>query len=127
MQSERLSVLLYGLEPALADELTTVLANHSISVISEADNPAHLRDLTGRGVDVIFCSSDRDCREKTLAAVSQARSSTPVVVASSQPEVNDWLDALEAGAADYCAAPFDSRQIGWILDSNVRRERCAAA
>ena len=127
MQAERLSVLLYGLEPALADELTTVLANHSISVISESDDTLRLGDFTSRGVDVIFCASDRDCRERTLAAVSQTRSRTPVVVASSQPEVNDWLDALEAGASDYCAAPFDSRQIGWILDSHVRRARCAAA
>ena len=34
--------------------------------------------------------------------------------------VADWLDALEAGASDYCAAPFEPAQIRWVLQSHVR-------
>lgn len=127
MQLGRLNVLLYGLDPALADELTTVLATHNIRVIPDLDTAACVRDLLGCSADIIFCGSDQCGRASSLAAVSQARSDAPVVVVSRQPEVNDWLDALEAGAADYCAAPFDSRQIGWILDSHVHRARTAAA
>jgi PleD family two-component response regulator len=41
------------------------------------------------------------------------------------PEVDDWLDAMEAGAADYCAEPIEKRQLDWILESNLERKRQA--
>lgn len=43
----------------------------------------------------------------------------PVVVVSRLPEVNDWLDAIEAGAVDYCSAPIEREQLDWILESNL--------
>ncbi|MBA3975971.1 MAG: hypothetical protein C0504_17330 [Candidatus Solibacter sp.] len=52
----------------------------------------------------------------------------PIVVVSRAGEVAIWLDALEAGAADYCAPPFEPTQIRWILDALIeRRSRSAAA
>ena len=33
------------------------------------------------------------------------------------PDVPRWLDALEAGARDYCGAPFECIQLRWILGS----------
>jgi hypothetical protein len=35
------------------------------------------------------------------------------------PEVTDWLKALEHGAADYCGAPFEARQVRWLLNSSL--------
>lgn len=49
-----------------------------------------------------------------------------MVVVSRVPEVNDWLDAMDAGAADYCAAPFEKEQLDWILESNLGRYKSAA-
>ncbi len=41
----------------------------------------------------------------------------PVVVVSRLPEVSEWLDALDAGAADYCAAPFEHQHMSWLIES----------
>jgi len=43
----------------------------------------------------------------------------PVIVVSRVPEVSSWLHALEQGAADYCGAPFEARQIRWALNSSL--------
>ena len=52
----------------------------------------------------------------------------PIVVVSRSADVSTWLDALEAGAADYCAPPFEAIQIRWILDALLtRKSRSAAA
>lgn len=50
-----------------------------------------------------------------------------MVVVSRLPEVEGWLNALEAGAADYCAAPFEPAQLGWLLETNTRVRALAAA
>ncbi len=51
----------------------------------------------------------------------------PVVVVSRLPEVEGWLDALEDGAADYCAAPFEPVQLRWLLDTHTRVRNAYAA
>ena len=41
----------------------------------------------------------------------------PVVVVSRIPETSEWLDAIDAGATDYCAAPFEPQHISWLVQS----------
>ena len=43
------------------------------------------------------------------------------------PEVSEWLDAMDAGASDYCASPFEPAQVRWILESNLPRQYAAVA
>jgi DNA-binding response OmpR family regulator len=35
----------------------------------------------------------------------------PIIVVTPVPETAEWLDALEAGATDYCVPPLDMRQV----------------
>jgi DNA-binding response OmpR family regulator len=73
-------------------------------------------------VTLIFCGPDSEL-------VRELRISHPnasIVVVSRLPEVMDWLDAIEAGADDYCAPPFEPVQIRWILNANLRASRLAA-
>jgi len=49
----------------------------------------------------------------------------PVVVVSRDAETANWVLALEAGAQDYCAPPFEPSHIRWILEA-AARTRCAA-
>ena len=42
-----------------------------------------------------------------------------MIVVSRVPEVSGWLSALEQGAADYCGAPFEARQVRWALNSSL--------
>ncbi len=67
--------------------------------------------------DVVFCNSDRGKYRGLLDALRSRGLQLPVVVVSRIPETSEWLDALDAGAADYCGAPFERRQISWLVQS----------
>ncbi len=123
----RLRVLFFGLEPVVADGLKAILGQHEIVETGNESASACAADIAAKTPDVVFCGSQKRCRESALQAVAISRPWTPVVVASRQPETSEWLDALEAGAADYCSAPFESRQVSWILESILGRPRTAAA
>ena len=79
--------------------------------------------------DLVFCTTGPAFHTaKTLFP------QLPVIVVSRLPETEEWLDALEAGAADYCAPPFEVIHLRWLLDAHsgpMRRgpqsERRAAA
>ena len=102
------NALFFGLTDDLARELLKPLAPFCRNVRASSNlDPCS-------NADVIFCSADRDM-------VGQLRSLNPaasIVVVSRHPEVSDWLDSIEAGATDYCAAPFESTQLKWILESS---------
>jgi DNA-binding NarL/FixJ family response regulator len=51
----------------------------------------------------------------------------PFVVVTRIPETKEWLDALEAGAADYCSVSIEARQLHWLMESALPRPRFAAA
>jgi DNA-binding response OmpR family regulator len=69
--------------------------------------------------DVIFCGAD----VSVVSGLRNAKPEAQIVVVSRHPEVADWLDSIEAGASDYCAAPFESAQVRWILESTLRPAR----
>lgn len=109
--------LLFGLEEGLASSLLEVLSHcgcrAKLAGGEEQRHPA----------DIVFCPASPDLR---LAALARFRG-LPVVVVSRLPEVEGWLDALEDGAADYCAAPFEPVQLRWLLDTHTRHRRAFAA
>ena len=97
-------ILLLGLETPIAEQLASV--------------------LTQLGQDVATMDSDNDVQvifvpEGDIHAIQQSRPGIPVIVVSRLPEVSKWLHALEQGAADYCGAPFEARQLRWALNSSL--------
>lgn len=53
-----------------------------------------------------------------LNAVKQIRAlhrKTFIIVATDLPDYGKWLDALEAGANDYCCMCQDAQKLGWML------------
>jgi hypothetical protein len=110
------NALLFGLTNDLAGELLKPLAPlcrevHSVTGDVSKNNvpPAH----------VIFCGAD----VSVVTGLRDAQPDASIVVVSRYPEVSDWLDSIEAGAADYCAAPFEPAQVQWILESSLRSRR----
>jgi len=102
-------ILLAGLETTIADELSRVLSQLGQSVRTA---------VTGGGVEagdiqLIFAP------ETDLAGIQRSHPGVPVIVVSRLPEVSAWLHALEQGAADYCGAPFEARQVRWVLNSSL--------
>ena len=104
--------MLFGLNEELAGELLQPLTKfcqiHSESqcLNAVAESPAQ----------IIFCGADID----TVTKLRETKPAAPIVVVSRHPEVSDWLDSIEAGATDYCAAPFETAQMKWILETSMR-------
>jgi DNA-binding NtrC family response regulator len=100
-----------GLDYALAEQLESAL---QVQGCRAAVSP--------RAADIVFCPANS---QDLKPALSQA-GGRPVIAVSRLPETALWLDALEAGATDYYAAPFEDHHIGWILDRHCRRRSAAA-
>jgi len=113
-------ILLTGLEASAQADLCRVLAGEGHRVtIQDNDWPA---------ADAMFCNGDGADYRSLLQQVRADRPELPVVVVTRLPETDKWLNALEAGAADYCSAPFEPIQVRWILSSVLRRRAlCAVA
>jgi len=104
--------LILGLSEDLAGELFAPLKSCQVNVKAVE----RLHDVAQSSADIIFCGANRNL-------VSELRSVKPdvsIVVVSRLPEVSDWLDSIEAGATDYCAAPFENSQVKWIVESSMR-------
>jgi DNA-binding NarL/FixJ family response regulator len=114
--STNVSALLFGLSDELAGELLKPLAPLCREVRSVSG------DLAGHSIPsgaVIFCGPD----VSVVSGIRQAKPDAAIVVVSRHAEVSDWLDSIEAGATDYCAAPFESSQVRWILESTRQSAR----
>ena len=108
------TVLLAGIEPMLATQLQQYLFSRGIEVHESSCLESECSPAAERQFDLVFCETHHPGLQQLLKAVS-----SPVVVVSRVPEVDDWLDAMDAGAVDYCAAPFEREQLDWILESNL--------
>src|SRR5436190_22426314 len=89
-------VLLAGLDRMLADQLGDYLRARGLNVKESAQLEAATDETDSQKppYDLVFCETHHPGLMKLLSAVS-----SPVVVVSRTPEVNDWLDAMDAGAA----------------------------
>lgn len=113
------TIVFFGLEEPLAAELESVLCDSRRTVHSQPlSTVSECREaIAGLRADLVFCPADGHRYRLLLEAVKEARPDLPVVVVSRHPLASEWLDALEDGAADYCTAPFETRQVQWILES----------
>lgn len=109
----RIHALLYGLSEDLAGDLMKPLAK----LCSRIDDVRHqFAAIASCGAQVIFCGPGAEIVSK----LRQTQPDASIVVVSRHPEVSGWLDSMEAGATDYCAAPFEFAQVQWILESSMR-------
>ncbi len=106
-------IVLAGLDQKVAEELSGHLRTRGLSVKS-CEKLDGLDAEQAGNCALAFCDIGRSDLIAMLQAVKM-----PVVVVSRLPEVNDWLDAIEAGAVDYCSAPIEREQLDWILESNL--------
>ena len=103
------SVLVFGLERPVADAIESALQRLGFEICRDHASPADC------GCEIMFCGTEDAAA--LLAARGRMSRLPLVVVASRLPHIPDWLDAIEAGAFDYCSAPFETRQIAWIMQS----------
>lgn len=117
-------VLFAGLESGPSGRLSGLLnaARHEIRHANDRPSAQQLF-----GADIVFAGGNRPQWLGLLRRIKTLDPNIPVVIAARLPETSDWLDALEAGATDYCAMPFEAAHIERIMESTLTRARVAAA
>jgi DNA-binding NtrC family response regulator len=112
----------------LPDDLASSLGWVLRSQAHEVRFARSLQDVACEEPEVAFVSGDTPEFHHNLASLREFVPDLPLVVVTRLPENSRWLDALEAGAKDYCGAPFEHAQMQWIMDTVCPRTRqCAAA
>lgn len=114
--------ILFGLDPAVEADLAASLREASFVVTRSTASPAAPGPGQGRDGGIVFCP-----RGAAFAAAKVAFPKLPVVIVSRLPDTREWLEALELGAADYVAAPFECIQMRWLLESHGRPGQAMAA
>jgi DNA-binding NtrC family response regulator len=125
----KVHILILGLDEVLGAELKNALREGN-QVVRADEAPAGAdccRVIARLKPDILFCPAAPSCFRNILEAVKQVRPGLPIVVVSRFPEVTEWLDAIEAGASDYCAPPFVPAHLRWILETNLTRACPAVA
>jgi DNA-binding response OmpR family regulator len=117
-------IVTVGLEKSAASQLGRALGSeaHQIAHKTKATTVADVVDA-----DIVFANGDGKSYLTLLRQIREALPALPFVVVTRIPEISDWLDALEAGATDYCSAPFEPKHIGWLMESAVLSARGASA
>jgi DNA-binding response OmpR family regulator len=117
-------IVLIGLEQSAANQISRALSSERHEIKSKSKNIT-MDDLID--ADVVFAGGDQAQYLTLLRRIRASRPTLPFVVVTDRPETSHWLDALEAGATDYCSAPFEPRQINWLMESALHRPRTQSA
>lgn len=119
-------VLAFGLDRALRRQLCDALPELKLETVSEVshDLTALAEALQQRQASLIFAGAAGVAIDQLLALARSAN--VPVVIVSRNADTSQWLDAIEAGAADYAAPPFEPCHLRWILEANLGHKRSAS-
>jgi DNA-binding NtrC family response regulator len=118
------NIITVGLDPGSAYLLDRALeaGHHQISHKPKFTAADELNEA-----DIVFVDSDGKQYLPLLKKVRGLSPNLPFVVVTRIPETSDWLDALEAGATDYCSTPFDARHMSWLMETALPVHRVVAA
>lgn len=123
--SNRIHALLFGLSADLAGELLLPLGKFcsNIQSVDRGRVNDQLLVVADSPAQIIFCGTDTS----VVSKLRETKPEAPIVVVSRHAEVSRWLDSIEAGATDYCAAPFETAQVQWIVESSLRAAQTAVS
>jgi DNA-binding response OmpR family regulator len=117
-------VVFSNLEGRVANQLATVLMADGHNIQREKHN-APMRELLR--ADIVFIGGPGEQYLSLLRRVRVIDPGLPLVIVTAAPETTEWLDALEAGATDYCTAPFDPDQVRCLIAPAAAQRAAAAA
>jgi DNA-binding NtrC family response regulator len=124
-----ISVLLVGKQDSCLPKLKQCLdglgiATSCVTGPSEADEK--LRQ--SHPPELIFAAAEpADNAWMRIVEMAGHAGGPPVIVASRTADVKLYLDTLESGAADFVAAPFETRNLSFVVDTALGRSRLACS
>ena len=109
-------IITIGLDQTLAHQLGRALSPDQHQISHKSKNVLS-DDLIN--ADLVFANGEGKQYLPVLRMVRENHPTLPFVVVTRVPETSDWLDALEAGATDYCSSPFDARHMDWLMETAI--------
>jgi DNA-binding NtrC family response regulator len=105
------------LEDTLSRQLEEALTDYRLQTCARMpDTPGKCtRMVRDSGAQAVFGPADPDAMKMLLDAVTQC--GLPFIAVSHTADVRQWLDAMDLGAADCAAPPFEPRHMDWMLSS----------
>ena len=119
--------IFHELDESLAAQLRVAASDGAPKFYSARSTSECLAMAERFHADVVFCGSAPAEYRALLDALKRRGLHLPVVVVSRLPEVSEWLDALDAGALDYCAAPFEHQHMQWLIQTALLASQQAPA
>jgi len=121
-------IALLGLSANMAAQLGKVLSDLRQTVYMRClpDTASSLSWIDEVHADLVFCAAAPEDYGPLLEAIKKQKPGLPLIVVSPCPDVAHWLDALQAGASDYCSPPFESAPIRWIVEGALKFHRLDA-
>ena len=110
------TLLFVGLESPVYRTLESILQAEGHRVLRATAEQSYISDFA----DAAFCGGGAERYLTVFSAIRANWPGLPVIVVTQDPTEKKWLDAIEAGAADYCSAPFEPIQVRWILDAVLK-------
>lgn len=118
------TLLLLGLDDASAEAISRLASQAGHSVRRESMRTTF---ETRPMEDLVVVSGDQGKYRDAIYSLRQFPAAPPVVVISRLGETSGWLDALEAGASDFLAAPYTLPQIRGVMQVVNSRSKTFAA
>jgi DNA-binding response OmpR family regulator len=119
------TVLVIDDDPAMRDILSTVAQQHGFALQFAEDGAEGLRLAEQSDVDLILLDLSLPgmpgldvCRRLRGAGVE-----VPIIILSASTDTVDVVVALEIGADDYIAKPFEIRELAARVNAKLRRQR----
>ena len=121
------TIVLFGLADDWADNSRKILTEQGHIVYSYPflPLPDALALIEQIHADFVFCAAEPQNYKLLLEAIKQNITGLPFVVVSRQPDTSGWLDAIQSGASDYCAPPFEAIAFQWILEAALTSKHAA--
>jgi DNA-binding response OmpR family regulator len=114
-------------EPGIVDFIDRGLSARGFEVRSALDGEDGLRLALGDHVDLVVLDLmlPRMSGMDVLAELTDQRPGLPVIVLTARGEVEDRVDGLDAGAADYLVKPFALAELEARIRAQLRTSRQA--
>jgi CheY-like chemotaxis protein len=113
------AVLIVSRTPADYETLRGVLCGSKWSLYSAPDVPAALRQMR-RHTDISLLVCDRELWKEMLDSITDMPGAPVLIVSATKADEQLWAEALNVGAYDVLAKPFDTAEVvrslslGWL-------------